>query len=61
WVLTFTCSQGTDDFADLLSRMQQQDHEWELLTQVLLPQFFRWGFPQIGLFATTQNAQTFPP
>lgn len=45
------------NFVDLLSRMHQQVHKWEIHPQGLLPYFQLWGFPHIDLFATAQNAK----
>lgn len=49
---------GTDNnIADLLSRVQQQVHEWKLYPRVLLPYFHRRAFPQIDLFTTAGNVK----
>lgn len=49
---------GVDnDLADLLSRMQQQIHEWKLHPQVLHLYFGRSEIPNIDLYGTAEYAK----
>ncbi|KAJ1165465.1 hypothetical protein NDU88_005893 [Pleurodeles waltl] len=43
--------------ADVLSRRSSVDHEWRLQPDLVLYIFQIWGYPQIDLFATQDNAQ----